>query len=64
MTQWKCSSCSYTFEAETTPDRCPSCKKACTFLDVTCYIPECGGPQNIDARLMEKDSEDKNRRLK
>jgi len=54
MTQWKCSNCGYTFEAETVPDRCPSCKQTCTFSDVTCYIPDCGGPGNIDPRLMGK----------
>jgi rubredoxin len=54
MTQWKCSNCGYTFGAETTPDRCPSCEKACTFSDVTCYIPDCGGPGKIDPRLVGK----------
>jgi rubredoxin len=54
MTQWKCSNCGYTFEAEALPDRCPSCKQACTFSDVTCYIPDCGGPGNIDPRLAGK----------
>ncbi len=54
MTQWKCSNCSYTFGAETVPDRCPSCKQTCTFSDVTCYIPDCGGPGNIDPRLVGK----------
>ncbi len=54
MTQWKCSNCSYTFGAETVPEQCPSCKQACTFSDVTCYIPDCGGPGNIDPRLMGK----------
>ncbi len=54
MTQWKCSDCDYTFGADSPPDHCPSCKKACTFTDVTCYIPECGGPGNIDPRLVGK----------
>ena len=44
MTQWKCSNCDYTFGAETVPEKCPSCKQTCTFSDVTCYIPDCGGP--------------------
>ena len=58
MTQWQCSNCGYTFGAETPPDQCPSCKQACTFNNVTCYIPDCGGPENIDPRLMaeKKDS--------
>jgi len=54
VTQWKCSNCGYMFEVDTLPDRCPSCKQACTFSDVTCYIPDCGGPQNIDPRLAGK----------
>ena len=54
MTQWKCSNCGFTFGADTVPDRCPSCKQACTFSDVTCYIPDCGGPGNIDPRLVGK----------
>jgi rubredoxin len=54
MTQWKCSKCSYTFGADTVPERCPSCKQACTFSDVTCYIPDCGGPGKVDPRLVGK----------
>ena len=53
MTWWKCSNCNYTFEADSTPNKCPSCKETCVFKDVTCYIPECGGPEGgaIDQRL-------------
>jgi len=54
MTQWKCSNCGFTFGADTVPDRCPSCKQVCTFSDVSCYIPDCGGPGNIDPRLVGK----------
>ena len=54
MTQWNCSGCGYTFEAETIPERCPSCKQTCSFSDVTCYTPDCGGTGNIDPRLMGK----------
>lgn len=42
---WKCSSCGYTFEADAgaaPPPACPSCKQKCEFLNVTCYVPECG----------------------
>lgn len=51
MTQWQCSNCGYQFQAESVPERCPSCKQTCTFSDVTCYTPECGGPGNVDPRL-------------
>jgi len=54
MTHWKCSNCEHTFEVEAPPEHCPSCKQVCTFSDVTCYIPECGGPRNIDPRLAGK----------
>jgi rubredoxin len=54
MAQWKCSNCDYVFEVDTLPDQCPSCEKRCTFSNVTCYIPDCGGPQNIDPRLADK----------
>ena len=42
---WKCQKCGYTFEADTDavpPETCPSCKDKCEFLNVTCYIPDCG----------------------
>lgn len=42
---WKCSNCGYTFDTEATanpPETCPSCRTKCEFLNVTCYIPECG----------------------
>lgn len=56
MTKWSCSSCGYVFDAETVPENCPSCNEACTFRDVTCYVPECGGPDNIDPRLLGKEN--------
>ena len=48
---WKCIECGYTMEAAKPPEACPKCKKSCEFKDVTCYLPECGGPGNIDPRL-------------
>ncbi len=42
MGQWKCSNCGYALEADQPPDQCPSCKVKCEFIDVSCYIPECG----------------------
>jgi rubredoxin len=39
---WKCSKCGYTFETDAPPDTCPTCKEKCEFLNVTCYIPDCG----------------------
>jgi len=54
MTQWQCENCRYMFEADAVPDQCPSCKQACTFLDVTCYTPDCGGPGNVDPQLVRK----------
>ena len=53
MPQWKCSNCGYTFGSDTVLEKCPSCQQNCTFTDVTCYIPDCGGTDNnIDSRLL------------
>ena len=57
---WLCSECNYILEAETPPQTCPHCKRQCLFSDVSCYIPECGGPNNLDVRLVAlKSAEDK-----
>jgi rubrerythrin len=39
---WKCSKCGFTVETDAPPEKCPGCKEKCEFLNVTCYIPECG----------------------
>jgi len=59
MTIWKCNKCGNTIPAETPPDLCPSCREKCEYVDVTCYIPGCGGPEsgNINPQVFE-DSED------
>lgn len=50
--QWKCSECSYQLEGTTTPpDKCPGCGQACSFIDATCYIPECKVPEGRDRRI-------------
>lgn len=48
MTAWKCNKCGYTIKADAPPDLCPSCKEKCEYVDVTCYIPECGGPGSVN----------------
>jgi hypothetical protein len=51
MAEWKCDNCGYTATAEAPPgDVCPSCNEKCTWLNVTCYIPDCG-PEGVDQRL-------------
>ncbi|HHW08263.1 MAG TPA: hypothetical protein GXX34_12170 [Clostridia bacterium] len=42
MTQWRCSICGYTLTEETPPEVCPMCNNHCSFVDNTCYIPDCG----------------------
>jgi rubredoxin len=42
LNDWKCSKCGYTLKADTPPETCPQCKEKCEFVNVTCYIPECG----------------------
>ena len=54
MTQWQCSNCEYIISADAVPKECPSCQKTCSFSDVTCYTPDCGGPGNIDEKLLGK----------
>jgi len=48
---WKCSNCQYVLQAAQPPETCPSCQQNCQFVDVTCYIPECGFT-GADARLI------------
>ena len=52
MTHWMCTTCGYYLQDPAPPERCPSCSQACTFNDVTCYRPECGGDANIDPLLV------------
>ena len=60
MNHWMCSECNYTFKAEAPPEKCPGCHAKCVFFDVTCYVPECGGPNNLDPRLvLQRMTEDK-----
>jgi len=59
MTTWKCNRCGNTVNADTPPELCPSCKKECEYVDVTCYIPECGGPGsgNINTQVFKESSD-------
>ena len=49
--QWKCTKCGYTVAADRPPENCPQCQEPCEFKNVSCYLPDCGGPGNIDPRL-------------
>jgi rubredoxin len=42
MADWKCTKCGYTLTGDTPPEKCPMCNEKCEFVDVSCYIPECG----------------------
>lgn len=54
MPKWQCVECGYFVqEANRPPDVCPSCSLRCSFTDVTCYRPECGGPINPDPIVMK-----------
>ncbi len=44
MANWKCSKCGYTTLEEKPPEKCPSCGETCSFVDNTCYTPDCGCP--------------------
>ena len=53
MGDWKCTNCGYTLTEDKPPEQCPTCGEKCDFVDITCYIPDCGGPGsgNPDGRL-------------
>ena len=51
---WKCSECNYLFQAPLPPEKCPSCRTKCTFIDATCYTPDCGGPANPDPQIVSR----------
>ncbi len=51
QTYWRCSNCNFTLQAAKPPDICPMCRGQCEFKDVTSYLPECGGPGQVDPRL-------------
>ena len=48
MPYWMCTSCGHCLNTTAPPEQCPHCGKTCSFADVTCYRPECGGEQNVD----------------
>ena len=50
MPSWKCSNCGYTFDADSHPNECPSCKEKCEFVDNTCYTPDCAA-EGTDDRI-------------
>ena len=51
LTYWKCAKCGFLITASVPPGVCPECGDGCGFKNVSCYIPECGGPGHIDPRL-------------
>ena len=55
MPYWMCYSCGHCADQPKPPDQCPHCSQKCSFRDVTCYRPECGGPGNIDPLLASLD---------
>jgi rubredoxin len=56
MAIWKCNNCGNTVDLMAPPEICPSCKEKCEFVDVSCYIPECGGPdsKNINPQVFQE----------
>lgn len=64
MNYWMCSECNSVIEAEAPPEVCPSCHVKCTFTNVTCYIPECVGPDHLDQRLVIQRVEESKKGIK
>ena len=60
-TTWKCDQCGYVLQAESPLEKCPSCQMKCTFINITCYTPECGGVEsgNIDPKLAKNQKPEK-----
>jgi rubredoxin len=58
MAVWKCNNCGNTVNVAAPPETCPSCKKKCEFVDVSCYTPDCGGPDsgNVDEKVFVESS--------
>ncbi|MCE5335927.1 MAG: hypothetical protein LLG06_15205 [Desulfobacteraceae bacterium] len=56
MAVWKCNKCGNTVDLQTPPNTCPSCKEKCEFVDVSCYIPECGGAEsgNVNEQVFQE----------
>lgn len=56
MPAWKCNNCGNTIDVQSPPEFCPSCKEKCEFVDVSCYIPECGGPDsgNVNQKVFQE----------
>lgn len=56
MAIWKCNNCGNTVDLMSPPETCPSCKQKCEFVDVSCYIPECGGPdsKNVNPQVFQE----------
>jgi rubredoxin len=56
MTTWKCTNCGNTVSSDVPPETCASCGEHCEQVDVTCYVPECGGPAsgNINPEVFQK----------
>jgi rubrerythrin len=52
LAYWQCTGCGFLVTAKTPPDVCPECAANCAFTNVTCYTPDCGGPGNVDTRLL------------
>ena len=52
MPCWMCTSCGHYVNTGTPPDECPQCRQRCSFGNVTCYRPECGGERNSDPKIM------------
>jgi len=58
---WKCTNCGYIVDTTLPPGQCPSCREKCDFVDVSCYIPDCGGPGGVvqDERLIKGPGDNK-----
>ncbi|MGD8261919.1 MAG: hypothetical protein PVG70_15020 [Desulfobacterales bacterium] len=52
LAYWECTKCGFLITAAEPPGACPACAENCAFINVNCYTPDCGGPGNVDRRLL------------
>ena len=55
LAYWECSECRFLVTTAVPPDICPECGAKCAYINVTCYLPECGGQSHYDPRLIKID---------
>lgn len=59
MFKFMCTNCQYTLEADAPPEKCPSCGKTCSFIDASCYTPDCGCEKGLNTSIYDSHKSEK-----